>query len=54
LADATAALGALDDALAQFPDPELAALDGALAAIRAPYARWLGYLREAVARTIKR
>ena len=44
--DADAALAALDAALAPFPDPELAALDEKIAAARAPYGRWLGFLRE--------
>ena len=55
LDDATAAIAALDGALAIIaPEPALPALDDAIAAARPPYARWLGFLREAVARSLRR
>jgi hypothetical protein len=53
LSDADAALAAVDAALALFPDPDLAALDAALTATRAPYAAWLGLLREEVGRRLR-
>ena len=53
LSDGDAALAAVDAALALFPDPEVAALDAALAAARAPYAAWLGFLREEVGRRLR-
>jgi hypothetical protein len=60
LDDAPAALVALDGALARVSGEDaahpldLAALDEALAAARPPYSRWLGFLREAVARSLRR
>jgi hypothetical protein len=53
LPDADAALAALDAALALLPDPDLAALDAALVAARLPYSRWLGFLREEVAKRLR-
>ena len=54
LEDASAALSALDAALALFPEPDHAALDQALAAARVPYVAWLGFLREEVGKTLRR
>jgi hypothetical protein len=53
LEDAGVALTALGAALALLPDADLAALDAALAAARAPYSRWLGFLREEVAKRLR-
>jgi hypothetical protein len=59
LDDAASAITAVDGALALAASDaavgvDLAALDTALAAARAPYSRWLGFLRDAVARNLKR
>ncbi len=53
LDDAAPARAALDDCLARFPDPDLAALDAALAAARGPFSHWLFFLREEVGKTLR-
>ena len=53
LSDGETALATVDSALHLFPDPDLAGLDAALTAARAPYAAWLGYLREEVGRRLR-
>ncbi len=52
LDDHEAARAALDAALA-VGDADIAALQEKVAAVRPPYARWLGWLREQVAKTLK-
>ena len=54
LEDAAPSLAALDDALALFPDPDLAVLDATLDAARVPFSRWLAFLRQEVARSLGR
>jgi hypothetical protein len=53
LDDASAAAAVLDGAIGLFPDPDLNALDAALSSARAPYGRWLGFLREEVGRRLR-
>lgn len=53
LEDASPARAALDDCLALFPDPDVTALDAAIAKAREPFSHWLYFLREEVGKSLR-
>jgi hypothetical protein len=53
LEDAPLAKSALDHCLSLFPEPDLVALDAALAAAREPFSHWLHFLREEVGKALR-